>query len=115
MEKSLVKALTLSLMSVAAAMGLAQTPELYRCGISINGVLDLKKYIDDGDELYFENINRKMWNTRAEAKDYSPWHQAENIRAPVLLIGSEFDTVVPVKKHSKRMYKRLKKLDVPVE
>ncbi|MCP4000058.1 MAG: S9 family peptidase [Gammaproteobacteria bacterium] len=98
----------------AAAMGTAKTPDLYKCAISVNGVLDLKLYIDSGRKMVFENINRAMWNSRKEAEETSPYHLAENIKAPVLLIASERDTVVPVK-HSRKMYKRLKKLDVEVE
>ena len=98
----------------AAAVGLAKTPDLYRCGISVNGVLDLKEFIYSGKKLYYEGINRKVWNDPANAKDASPYHLSDQIKAPLLLIGSERDTVVPVK-HSKRMHKKLKKNKQSVE
>lgn len=98
----------------AAAMGVAKTPELYRCAISINGVLDLEKLVASGRKLLFSTINRAIWNSSSDIKSASPFHLAMNIVSPVLLIGSELDTIVPVE-HSKTMYKKLKKLDKPVE
>ena len=69
--------------------------------------------LENGKNLLFENVNRKVWNERDEAKDNSPYHLAENIKVPVLLIGSERDTVVEVK-HSRKIYKRLRELKTPV-
>jgi dipeptidyl aminopeptidase/acylaminoacyl peptidase len=97
----------------AAAMGAAKTPNLYRCVVSINGVLDLKMMIDSGRYLLFETINRTIWNDRADAESASPYHLASNITAPMLLIGSERDTIVPVK-HSIRMHKKMRRLDKTV-
>ncbi|MEE4184521.1 MAG: alpha/beta fold hydrolase [Gammaproteobacteria bacterium] len=98
----------------AAAMGAAKEPDLYRCAISINGVLDLDMFVESADDFLFENINQRMWNSLEEARDYSPYHQVRKIKAPMLLIASERDTVVP-KKHSKRMLKALKKNKSVVE
>jgi dipeptidyl aminopeptidase/acylaminoacyl peptidase len=93
----------------AAAMGAAKTPDLYKCIVSINGVLDLKSFHDNGRNYYFDSINRKMWNNWEDVENTSPYHLAENIQAPMLLIAGERDTVVPTA-HSKKMHKRLKKL-----
>jgi dipeptidyl aminopeptidase/acylaminoacyl peptidase len=71
-------------------------------------------FIDSGRLLLLETINRATWNSRDEAVDASPYHLADNIVAPLLLIGSERDTIVPVA-HSKRMHKKLKKRDKAVE
>ncbi len=98
----------------AAAVGIAKTPELFCCAISINGILDLKKFIDSGRSMLFENINRVVWNKYRTAEENSPYHLAENIKAPLLLIGSEKDTVVPVE-HSKKMHMILKKHNKSVE
>jgi dipeptidyl aminopeptidase/acylaminoacyl peptidase len=91
----------------AAAIGLAKTPELYACGVSVNGVMDLKYFLDGAKNQLFGNLNKATWNSRSEAKEASPYHLAKQVRAPLLLIASERDTVVPAK-HSKKMYKRLK-------
>ncbi len=98
----------------AAAMGLVKTPRLFQCGISINGVLDQKKYKSSIHRLLFANINQVMLNDYNDLEKTSPCHMAENIRAPLLLISAEKDTVVPVS-HSRSMYKKLKKLNKAVE
>jgi dipeptidyl aminopeptidase/acylaminoacyl peptidase len=98
----------------AAAMGVAKTPDLYQCAVSINGVLDLKMLIDSAHNMLFETQNRAVWNLRRGAEKVSPYHLRESINAPLLLIHSERDTVVPVK-HSKKMYNKLKRLNKPVE
>jgi len=99
----------------ASAMGVVKEPDLFACAVSINGVLDLKKFVSDADFYLFENMNKKMWNDYNDTKPYSPYHRAKEIRAPILLIGSERDTVVPVKHHAQKMHKLLRKLEKSVE
>ncbi len=98
----------------AAAMGLAKTPELYRCGVSVAGVLDMKQFIADRGEYMFSGINKAILNKKKEAKLVSPYHLADQIRAPLLLIHGDKDTVVPIK-HSKKLYKKLKRNKNDVE
>jgi Dipeptidyl aminopeptidases/acylaminoacyl-peptidases len=92
----------------AAAMGLAQTPDLYKCGISINGVMDLKLHYDGLGYYLFAGSFRELLNPRKDIKDVSPYHLRKTIKAPLLLIAGEKDTVVDPK-HSRNMYKQLKK------
>lgn len=92
----------------AAALGLATTPELYRCGISIAGVLDFKQYIKDLSGYYFSGINKTLTNEKKDSKLVSPYHLVDRINAPLLLIHGTRDTVVPFD-HSKKMAKALKK------
>lgn len=98
----------------AAAMALAKTPDLYRCGISINGVLDLKALINDSWSQEYFGINRAVWNESGDVRRTSPLSRAQDIRAPLLLIAGTDDTVVPIK-HSRRLAKRLQRLKRPVE
>ncbi len=98
----------------AAAMALAKTPDLYRCGISINGVLDLKALINDAWSLEFFGINRAVWNEAKDVRRASPLARASDIRSPLLLLAGTDDTVVPIK-HSRRLAKRLQRLKRPVE
>ena len=93
----------------AAIMGAAKNPELYQCAASINAFLDLLLMLEDSQNYIFDTIMRGTWNTPEEMRSVSPYHQADSIEAPVLLIASERDTIVPPK-HSKRMKKRLKRL-----
>lgn len=91
----------------AAAMGLATTPALYQCGISINGILDMKKFASN--ELRYNEYNRKIINTSWNMNKISPYHLAQDINDPLLIIYSKNDSVVkPL--HSIKMHKKLKKL-----
>lgn len=98
----------------AAAMGLVQTPDLYRCGIAINGVMDMKMHYNGLGYYLFSGLNRQLLNPSRNIKDVSPYHQRAKIRTPLLLIASEKDTVVDPK-HSRNLYKKLKKQGTPVE
>lgn len=98
----------------AAAMGAAKTPELYRCAISINGVLDFKAFLGSHRRLLFSSINRAVTKGDGNVERASPYHMAKHITAPMLLIASERDTVVPVD-HSIDMYRKLKRLKKRVE
>lgn len=98
----------------AAAMGAVKTPNLYRCVISINGVYDLPKHLRDLNKLLFSDINKMINNQYGDAKNFSPYHLAEQVIAPMLIIGGEKDTVVPIEQ-SRKMLKRLKKYKKQVE
>lgn len=95
-------------------MGIAKTPELYQCAVSINGVLNLKSFFSSGRQLLFKTINRAMWNSPDEAEAASPYHLVDNIKAPLMLIAGSRDTVVPYKQ-SKAMFKKMKKAGKDVE
>ena len=99
----------------AAAVGAATTPELYQCAITENGVLDLRRFLDDANELVFEDSNRAVFNDWSTAKSASPYHLYAQIRVPMLIIASENDTVVPYKSHSQRFFKKLKRTKTPVQ
>lgn len=86
----------------AAAQGLVKTPDLYKCGISVNGVLNLEKLYSDMGHLYFKNLVRKLFNDEDNLKPDSPFHNIASIKSPLLLVASEKDTVVPVD-HSRTM------------
>lgn len=94
----------------AALMGAIQEPALYACAVSVNGVTDLpdmksfdKNFI--GGDVWIQN----MGLAGAKDKDVSPYHLADQIRTPVLLIAAKDDTRVPVRQ-SENMHSRLRKL-----
>ena len=99
----------------AAAMGAVKTPDLYRCAITTNGVLDLKRFIKSARYMEMGDANLAIWNDPDNVEVASPYHLYQQIKIPVLVIASDKDTVVPWVDHSKRFYKRLKKLDVESE
>ena len=91
----------------AALMGLIQTPDLYRCGISFAGVTDLS-YMVRKSRFYtnHEVVKEQIGHNHKALKNVSPVNFAENIKAPVLLIHGEKDRVVRVQ-HSRKMFKKL--------
>lgn len=90
----------------SAAMGLVKTPNLYSCAVSINGVMDFPKYMNDFSDVLFSAI-RKMPKSANNPEAFSPYHNTKAITAPLLLIAGKKDTIVPYQ-HSADMYKRLK-------
>lgn len=99
----------------AAAMGAVQTPDLYQCAASINGVLNLPRLIAD-DRHYIGGTvwTRHMGLEDESAKVVSPYHQAEKIEVPMLIIQAKDDANVHLDQ-GKRMADRLRKLKKPVE
>ncbi|WP_262693926.1 alpha/beta hydrolase family protein [Kordiimonas aquimaris] len=94
----------------ASLMGVIKEPGLYKCAISVNGVTNLVK-LKVGDK---NTIGGRVWITRmglegASDKDVSPYHRAEDISAPVLLMSAVDDARVPYKM-SRDLHKKLKKL-----
>lgn len=85
----------------AALMGLAKTPDLFRCGISFAGVADLLDLINHWDNfLHTEGeIEKRLggwWSDHQRLKATSPVNLAKNIRAPLLIAHGVQDRSVPV-------------------
>ena len=66
----------------AAAMGVAKTPDLFRCAISINGVLNFKTFMRSQRRLLFSAINRAITKGDGDSEMASPYHMAKDITAP---------------------------------
>lgn len=95
----------------AALMGVIKEQGLYKCAISLNGVTDLPR-LKSGDNRH--TVGGRSWTKRmglkgASDKDTSPYHRAEEVSAPVLLLAAADDARVPWKM-TRDMHKRLKKL-----
>lgn len=96
----------------AALMGVAKTPDLYRCAVSLAGPTDLRMLVDDqrfyrGAEASNDVRIGRWWSDRDRLNATSPVHQAGQIRTPVLLLHGVNDVVVPVA-HSREMVDALK-------
>jgi dipeptidyl aminopeptidase/acylaminoacyl peptidase len=83
-------------------VGLEQTPELYRCGISYAGVTDiirtLKKSLPDlklAQAIAIEQIG-DVKEDKAHLKDVSPLSHVDKIQVPVFLAHGENDDRVPI-------------------
>lgn len=94
----------------AAAMGAVKTPDLFQCSASINGVLNLPRQMVHNEKYG----NGRYWNEQIgledeSAKTVSPYHQAEKIKIPMLIIQASDDARVP-SVQGRNMAKRLAKL-----
>jgi dipeptidyl aminopeptidase/acylaminoacyl peptidase len=104
----------------AALAGATFTPDLYRCAVSINGVSDLPvmlsyEYAHTGEEsntVAYWKSHIGASNDRAVI-ERSPSRAADQVKAPVLLLHSTNDTVVPVTQ-SEIMQRAMKAVDRPV-
>ena len=96
-------------------MGVIQAPELYRCAVSINGVLNLPKLIaDDLRYIGGSEWTEHMGLDESRASEVSPYHQAKRIEDPILVIQAEDDTRVHADQ-GQIFSKRLERLDKDVE
>ncbi len=86
----------------AALAGVAFTPELYTCAVSINGISDLPNFMgyirrqygdDSGSLTYWKDIIGEP--TDEDVARFSPARSIKSIRAPILLIHATSDTTVP--------------------
>jgi dipeptidyl aminopeptidase/acylaminoacyl peptidase len=106
----------------AALRGLESTPELYRCGISYAGVIDieatLKTHLDwtmrnpvprlrIAEAGLMEMLGEKK-EQKEHWKDISPLSHVDQIQVPVLLAYSEYDPRVPIST-ARSLAKELKK------
>ena len=106
----------------AALWGLAKTPELYRCGISLAGVTDIEHMFHDDSDAARSDVARAIRLHRigdvtdsAERFDQvSPLKQVDRIQAPVLLVHGEADQRVPIS-HALKMKEALERLGKPVQ
>ena len=109
----------------AALMGAVKTPELYRCGVSLNGVTHLKKQIKYDvkrvSKKYREKIRARVYKEighpqrDSEMLDKnSPALHADKIKIPFLIMAGEKDRVVP-HYQSQQMVRALERLDKEVE
>jgi dipeptidyl aminopeptidase/acylaminoacyl peptidase len=105
----------------AALAGVTLHPEAYRCAASIAGISDLGLLVVEQVRLFgrdtgsFQELRKMLSGTpSAKLTATSPSHQAASIRAPVLLIHGDKDTVVPFEQ-SQNMADALKAAGKPVE
>jgi dipeptidyl aminopeptidase/acylaminoacyl peptidase len=107
----------------AALAGVAFTPALYACAVSIDGLSDLPAF------LTYEQQSHKAYGSESDAAiawereigspseqsviDHSPVNSADKIRVPVLLLHATDDSVVPIEQ-SQEMADALARLGKPV-
>lgn len=107
----------------AALFGATVYPNLYRCGVSVNGISDLALLIGSDSRAYGRDtvvvnaLEVMMGDPRANAEAFrlgSPVFRVTGQTAPMLLIHGEEDTTVPIQQ-SRTMVRALKAAGRPVE
>lgn len=108
----------------AALAGAAFEPDVYRCAVSVAGVSDLRRMVEDEarDGGRRDSSTTRYWTRFMGASsvgdraldERSPARQADRVAAPVLLIHGKDDTVVPVEQ-SRLMSRALRAAGKPVE
>ena len=82
--------------------------KIYKCIVSIEGLFDIKQFLDRDRHAGYKRTNREMWDSKSEAKALSPYKMVKDIDVPLLLIASEQNTSIDIR-HSADLYKKLKK------
>jgi acetyl esterase/lipase len=107
----------------AALAGATFTPDLYACAVSVAGISDLPKLLDDTEDeagqysKAMSYLNSRIGNTssdRARLDATSPARHADRVRCPVLLMHGESDFTVPIDQ-SQEEYDRLRRAGKSVE
>lgn len=100
----------------AAMIGAAKEPTLYKCAVSIAGVSDAYQLHSDDARFYGgrDAIRNSTGDDKKELNSVSPRRNAEQIKAPVLLVHGDDDITVLVD-HSKAMSKALTRAGVKNE
>jgi dipeptidyl aminopeptidase/acylaminoacyl peptidase len=107
----------------AVMMGLAKTPDLYRCGIDYVGVTDLPLFLTAtwADYSRSDFVEHGLYKTVGDPdkdakrlRETSPVHLADRIKVPVLMAYGAADRRVPIE-HGTRMKSALDRAGAQVE
>jgi acetyl esterase/lipase len=98
----------------AALVGAVLTPERYACAVSVNGLSDPVRMLNEAGrgrygrrDMSSEWWRRSMGDNVAHLREISPVDRASQARAPILLLHGVEDSVVPVEQ-SRTMAGRLR-------
>ena len=92
----------------AAMIGLIQNQDLYQCGVTVNGAVNLPR-LKSADSAFW---GRQDWLDSIgleghDLEDVSPFHQVKQITRPALVMASKDDTRLRIV-DSENFYGRLK-------
>ncbi|MEP3466237.1 MAG: S9 family peptidase [Parasphingorhabdus sp.] len=99
----------------AAMWGIAKDPDQYRCAVSIAGVSNLRREVNDFGSNFRAKLFRSQWKKMTpDFKAVSPINAIDKIKAPLLLIHGKKDVTVDYVQ-SKKMNSAMKKASKQVE
>ena len=106
----------------AALWALAKDPLLFKCGVALAGVSDLRRMLHDDSDMSKDAVVREVVRHRlgdasemkATFDSVSPVKHADRIVAPLLLVHGDLDQRVPVS-HGKQMHEAMTDLKKDVE
>lgn len=99
----------------AAMWGIAKDPDQYRCAISINGVSNLRREVNDFGGKVHARLYRTQWQKMTpDFAAVSPINAVDRIKTPLLLIHGKKDVTVD-HAQSAKMYGAMRKADKVVE
>lgn len=99
----------------AAMWGIIKDPDQYRCAISIAGVSELRREVNDFGSSVRAKLYRDQWKKMTpDFKDVSPLYGVDRIKTPLLLIHGKKDVTVD-HVQSEKMYKQMTKQGKPVD
>ncbi len=97
----------------SALAGVVLTPDRYTCAVSVNGLSDPERLFSEAHrggkhQMIAEWWRRSMGDDKDHLRNVSPMRHAEAVKAPVLILHGENDTVVEVEQ-SRSMADKLKR------
>lgn len=99
----------------AAMWGIVKDPDLYKCAISIAGVANLRREVNDFGGSLKSNLYQSQWEAMTpDFNAVSPIKAIDRIKVPLLLIHGQKDVTVDVSQ-SEKMYTAMKKAGKNVE
>jgi dipeptidyl aminopeptidase/acylaminoacyl peptidase len=106
----------------AALWALAKDPDLFKCGVSVAGVSDLRRMLHDDSDVSKNAVSREIVRhklgdastMKATFDSVSPVKHADRIVAPLLLVHGDLDQRVPIS-HGKEMHEAMTDLKKDVE
>jgi dipeptidyl aminopeptidase/acylaminoacyl peptidase len=99
----------------AAAMAAVKTPDLFQCAISFAGVTDLRQLVVRSRRyVNTKFVKKQIGSDTDDLEARSPYHNAEKIKIPMLIVHGEDDRIVDVS-HSEKLAEELADLKRPVE
>ena len=99
----------------AAMWGIAKDPDLYRCAISVSGVANIRREVNDFGGTTHTRLHRGQWGKMTpDFAAVSPINAVDKIKTPLLLIHGKKDVTVD-HKQSAQMYSAMTKVGKTVE